>query len=122
MQQAKTELQQLVEQYLNIWNEPDAATRRAHIANLWTEDGVQFTTEHEYRGYEALEKRVTSAHEQFVQQGGYVFKQSGEFAAHHGAVKLTWEMMPAGGGEVAASGLIFWLLSDDGRIRLDYHF
>lgn len=122
MQQAKTEIQQLVEQYIQIWNEPDVAQRRASIAKLWTEDGVQFTPQHEYRGYEGLEKRVESAHEEFVKRGGFVFKLSGEYEAHHGAVKLTWEMVPAGGGAVAATGIVFLLLSDDGRARLDYHF
>ena len=122
MQQTTTEFQHLVEQYLKIWNEPDAALRRASIAKLWTEDAVQFTAEHEYRGYEALEQRVESAHEEFVKRGGFVFRPSGEAEEHHGAGKLTWEMVPAGGGDVAAVGIIFWLLSEDGRVRLDYHF
>src|SRR5579859_5197659 len=122
MQQAKTPLQQLVEQYMQIWNEPDAALRRASIAKIWTEDGVQFTTANEYRGYEALEKRVFSAHEQFVEQGGFVFRPSGDFAEHHHAIKFSWEMLPANGGVVAAVGTIFLLLSDDGRVRLDYQF
>jgi hypothetical protein len=122
MQQAKIEIQQLAEQYIQIWNEPDAALRRARIAKIWTEDGVQFTPQHEYRGYERLEKRVESAHEEFVKQGGCVFRLSGEYEAHHGAVKLTWEMIPSGGGKVAATGLVFLLLSDDGRACLDYHF
>lgn len=122
MQQATTELQQLVKQYMEIWNESNAELRRASIAKIWTEDGVQFTPENEYRGYEALEKRVSSAYEEFVEQGGFVFKLSGKSEEHHGAVKLTWEMVPAAGGEVAAVGTIFLLLSDDGRARLDYHF
>ena len=122
MAQAKTEFQQLAEQYLEIWHEPGAELRRAGIAKIWTEDAVQFTPENEYRGYEALEERVSSAHEEFVKRGGFVFRPSGEFQEHHGAGKLTWEMVPAGGGAVAATGTIFLLLSDDGRIRLDYQF
>jgi hypothetical protein len=31
-------------------------------------------------------------------------------------------MVPADGGEAAAVGFIFLLLSDDGRIRPDYQF
>ncbi len=122
MQQAKIEIQQLVEQYIQIWNETDATQRPARIAKIWAEDGVQFTSQHEYRGYEGLAKRVESAHEEFVKQGGFVFKLAGEYEAHHGAVKFTWEMVPAEGGKVAATGLVFLLLSDDGRARLDYHF
>jgi hypothetical protein len=37
-------------------------------------------------------------------------------------VKLAWEMVPAGGGEVAGSGVDFLVLDGDGRIRRDYQF
>ena len=41
---------------------------------------------------------------------------------HHNALTFQWEMVPASGGEVAVVGTIFFLPSDDGRIRLDYQF
>jgi hypothetical protein len=42
--------------------------------------------------------------------------------AHHHALLFRWEMVPAQGGDPAATGTIFLLLGDDGRIRLDYQF
>jgi hypothetical protein len=117
-----SEINQFVDRYMVLWNEPDAELRRKSIAELWVEDGVQFTSSREFRGYEALEERVTSAHEQFVKTGGFVFKLSSDVKEHHNAVTFTWEMVPASGGEVAAVGTIFLLLSDDGRIHSDYQF
>ncbi|HLZ63120.1 MAG TPA: hypothetical protein VKR06_39820 [Ktedonosporobacter sp.] len=121
-QQGISEINQFVNQYMQIWNEPDAELRRKSIVELWVEEGTQFTRRHEYRGYEALEERVTSAHEQFVKTGGFVFKIVGEIESHHNAVKFSWEMVPADGGKAQAVGTIFFLLSGDGRIQLDYQF
>ncbi len=113
---------QFARQYMEIWNESDAELRRRSIAELWVEDGVQFTSLREYHGYQALEERVTAAHEQFVKTDGCVFRLSSEVVAHHNAMKLTWDMVPAAGGEVLATGVIFFMLADDGRIRFDYQF
>jgi hypothetical protein len=37
-------------------------------------------------------------------------------------VTFTWDMVPAGGGEAAGSGLEILLLGGDGRITADYQF
>ena len=121
-QQDVSKLNQLVDQYLALWHEPDAELRLRSIAELWVEDGVQFLSSREIRGYKALEDRIVSAHEEFVKKGGFVFRLSSDVKAHHDAVMFTWEMVPASGGEVAAVGTIFLLLNDDGRIRSDYQF
>jgi hypothetical protein len=117
-----SEIDQFVEQYMAMWHETDAGVRRKYIAELFVEDGVQFLPEREYRGYEALEERVSGAHEEFVAQGGFVFRPAGDVKGHHNSILFSWEMVPASGGEVATTGTIFLLLSDDGRIELDYQF
>jgi hypothetical protein len=122
LQSDQQERTHLLERYVALWNEGDAGRRRQLIAQLWEEDGVQFTPQHEYRGYRALEERVTQAYEEFVHKNGFVFKLSNTPQAHHQALTLSWEMVPAGGGEVAAVGTVFLLLGDAGRIRADYQF
>ncbi|GHO97729.1 hypothetical protein KSF_077770 [Reticulibacter mediterranei] len=113
---------EIVERYMALWNEEDDETRRELIEQLWVEAGVQLLSSREYRGYDELEERVTGAHKQFVKTGGYIFRRAGEVKEHHGAIKLDWEMVPAGGGEVAGTGTVFLLLSEDGRIHTDYQF
>ena len=121
-QRERSELDELVDRYIAVWHEPDAELRRTRIAELWVGDGVQFTRSLEIRGYKALEERVEAAHEEFVQTGGFVFRRSSDVEGHHNALKFHWEMVPAGGGEAAATGTIFLLLGDDGRICYDYQF
>ena len=121
-QQEMSELNQLVNRYIALWHEPDAELRRQSITELWVEDGVQFTRSREIRGYKALEERIEAAHEEFVKTGGFVFRRSSDVNGHHNALAFHWEMVPAGGGEAAAVGTIFFLLNEDGRIRFDYQF
>ena len=35
-----SEINQLVDRYVAVWNEPDAELRRRSIAELWVEDGA----------------------------------------------------------------------------------
>lgn len=69
-----------------------------------------------------LEARITDAHEQFVRQGGFVFRAAGDAVGHHDAIRFTTYMIPAAGGEIAWTGLVFVRLDADGWIRHDYQF
>ena len=121
-QPAMPDLNEFANQYMAVWNEPDAHVRRSAIAELWAADATHFTQRLESRGYEAIEARITRAHEQFVQTDGFVFRWANEVNGHHNAVMLTWEMIQPDGGKVGAIGTIFVLLGDDGRISRDYQF
>jgi hypothetical protein len=106
-----TNVTELVDRYVAVWNEPDAEKRRRGIAALWAEDGAHFTPSLEARGHKALEARVAGAYEKW----GFVFRSAKNL------LRFNWEMVPAGGA-VAAVGFDFLVLGDDGRIRLDYQF
>jgi hypothetical protein len=110
------------DRYVAVWNEPDPAARRRQIAALWAEDAAHFSPAHEARGYDALEVRVAGAHDKFVGEGGYVFRRTGPVDAHHDVMRFRWEMVPVGGGAIAAVGQQVLLLQADGRLRLDYQF
>ena len=115
-------INEFVDRYVTVWNEPDAATRRRMIAGLWAEDGVETTPSAEYHGHQELEKRITGAYEQNVRDGGFVFRPASGAAAHHDAVRFTVEMVPAAGGDTVWNGSIFVILGEDGLIRYDYQF
>ncbi len=115
------DLHQFAERYMAVYNEADPERRRQGIAELWTEDGTQFTPSREIRGRQALFERISTNYETFVHTKGLLFKVS-DVKEHHQAVMLTWEMVPARGGEVAGTGVLFLLLSDDLHVRLDYQF
>jgi hypothetical protein len=117
-----SQLNELVDRYVALWNEPDVERRRQSIAELWAEDGAHFTPSLEVHGHAALEARVAGAHEKWVKTGGFVFKSAQNADGHHDTVRFNWEMVPAAGGEPAAVGFDFLMLGDDGRIRLDFQF
>jgi hypothetical protein len=129
----------LASRYVAVWNEPDAELRRKAIHDLWTEDGAHvlqappeiskaatalgFTsTTLEAHGHDELEVRVTRAYQEFVAPGEFTFKPRDNADRLHNVVKFNWEMVPSGGGEVAAAGLEILVLDRDGRIKTDYLF
>ncbi|WP_246411766.1 nuclear transport factor 2 family protein [Amycolatopsis dendrobii] len=108
--------------YVAVWNESDPAARRAAIASLWAEDGVQFTESAEYRGHDELERRVGEAFEEFVGGAGFAFRTAGDAVGRHSTVRFSTCMVPAAGGEVAWTGFVVAELGEDGRIRRDCQF
>jgi hypothetical protein len=65
---------------------------------------------------------VTRAYEDFVAPGQFTFRPRDNADALRDVVKFSWEMVPAGGGEAAATGLEILILGPDGRIEADYQF
>jgi hypothetical protein len=162
-------LENLIQRYVALWNEPDPDRRRAAIRELWTAEAVHVLQPPadlrataaaigfdrpilEARGHEALERRVTRAHEEFVAPGTFTFRYHGDGERLHDVVKFRWEMVSTAGreaaagtigrgdnargdfaggdfaagdiagGEVAGIGLEVLLLAPDGRIAADYQF
>ena len=130
---------ELAEQYLALWNEPDADRRRRMIAELWTEDGRHFLQPPqeireiaaqpgiglsailEARGYEEIGARVASAYEHWVGSEGFSFRGRDDADRLGDVVKFHWEAV-AKDGEVFAVGLNVLVLAADGRIERDYTF
>jgi hypothetical protein len=125
--------------YLALWHEPDTAARRAAIRELWTDDGGQLVEPPEavrevakaagfpppplaVHGYDELEARVTHAYEQFIAPGQYRFQAAGRPARLEAVFTVHWEMVPLGGGNIAASGYDVFLLTPDNRIQTSYQF
>ncbi|MCX0243501.1 hypothetical protein [Streptomyces drozdowiczii] len=133
------DVHELTDRYVAVWNEPDAERRRAAVRELWSADAVHvLRPPQEIReaaeglgfdrllleacGHEALDVRVTRAHEEFVAPGTFVFRSRGNADRLHDVVKFTWEMAPRDGGEAAGVGLEVLVLGPDGRIVSDYQF
>jgi hypothetical protein len=110
-----------VEAFMASWHEPDAQQRSQSIATLWEEDCVYRNARAEFRGHTGIAEAVAQAHQRFVAEGGYVFRLA-RLDANHDAVRYTWEMVPASGGEPEAIGTHVVLLGEDGRMRNDHQF
>lgn len=114
--------QDLVERYVALWNEPDAAKRRAAIEALWTPDGSHYSPTLEAHGYDELEARVLRSHQRWVVDQDFYFRSTGDVHTHHGVMTFTWEMLPRDGSSVESVGQDFFLLAPEGRARAIYQF
>ena len=129
----------LAENYLALWNEPDADRRRQLIAELWVADGrhilqppqevremaaqpgIGMSAIFVAEGYAAIGARATSVYEHWVRSEGFVFRGRDDADRLGDVVKLHWEAVAAD-GTVFAVGLSFLVLAGDGRIERDYTF
>jgi len=117
-----SDTQQLADRYVAVWNETNAEARWRAITELWVADGLHYVGTREARGHDALEQRITGSHEKNVRDGGRRFRAVKGARALRDVVTFFWEMVPADGDEVVATGLEFLIVDADGRIRVDYQF
>jgi hypothetical protein len=117
-----TDLNELAERYVGIWNEPDADIRRKVIAELFAVDGTHVDEAVDVTGHDAIAAAVAQAHQHFVADGGFCFRSRGNADGFRNVVRFNWEMVPAGTDRVLAVGFDFLTLNEDGRIRVDYQF
>src|SRR5262249_34540252 len=125
---------ELVETYVNLWNEPDAQRRRAAVRELWAPGGRQVllppgamreqaealgfpAATLEVRGHAELDFRVERSYAEFIAPGQYAFRLRDAPVRVGDAVTFTWDMVPNAGG-----GREVLLLDVDGRIVVDYQF
>jgi hypothetical protein len=111
----------LIDQYVAVWNEPDAVQRRRRIAEVWAPNGATCYRLLDARGYEAIEARVTASWDRWLREGKYVFRAV-QAMSRHQAIKFDFAMISTGDGRVEAKGLSYLLSDGDGRIVHDFQF
>lgn len=107
--------QQLVERYIDTWNETDAEARRSAVSSVWT-DGARYVDPlADVTGREEIAALIGSIQQQVP---GHVFRLvDGEIDAHHNVMRFSWELVPASGGDPLAIGFDVAETGEDGRIR-----
>ncbi len=93
--------QQLVEKYLNAWNETDVTRRRVAVAALFTEDCTYTDPLAAVVGHAALEQLIAGAQKQLP---GFKFSLAGRVDAHHDQARFTWHAAPEGAREPVVIG------------------
>ena len=106
--------EQLIERYLDAWNETDAGARRAAVAHVYA-DGAQYVDPlADVTGHDQISELIGAVQQQVP---GHVFRLAdGGVDAHHNIARFSWELVPATGGESLAVGFDVAVLEDDGRI------
>ena len=105
--------EQLVERYLDTWNETDDEARRSAVAAVWSE-GAQYV--------DPLATSAATIRLRADRSGAAAGarprlppRRSG-VDAHHNVARFSWELVPEAGGESLAIGFDVAVISDDGRI------
>ncbi|AVT30615.1 polyketide cyclase [Plantactinospora sp. BC1] len=114
-----TDFKGLVGRYLDLWNEPDPATRSAGIADLFAEDATYTDPLADVGGHDGIGAVIGAAREMFP---GLRFEQTGVVDGHHDIVRFGWQLVPASGGEPVAVGFDVAGVTGQGRIRAVYGF
>ena len=114
--------EELAQRFVAVWNEADQGARRREIEALWRPDGRHLMGAQDARGYDGLEARVAASHRRSVVEGRNVFRPPTMIQALEGVIKFRWDMAARDSGEIAAAGVGFLALDDEGRIATDYLF
>ena len=115
---AASKVEEAVDRYIAVWNEPDADARCHAIGELWTKDGRYTDPLAAVEGHRAIGEVIAGARDQFE---SYVFKLTGDVDAHHDIVRFGWELMPEGGESVVV-GFDVAVVAEGGRLRNVYGF
>ena len=103
----------IVDRYLAVWNETDAARRRELIAQTWTDGASYRDPLMQGDGRAGIDALVQGVHQQFP---GYRFRQVGAVDDHHCYVRFAWELGPEDGpAPIAGSDVA--ILGSDGRLQ-----
>jgi nuclear transport factor 2 (NTF2) superfamily protein len=104
---------QLVERYLDTWNETDPHDRSEALAAVWTEDASYVDPLAMVEGRDQIDALIGAVQQQAP---GHVFRLLDGIDAHHNVLRFRWELVPESGGESVAVGFDVAETDDDGRI------
>ncbi|MFC5742063.1 nuclear transport factor 2 family protein [Dyella tabacisoli] len=109
---------QIVERYIQSWNETDPLRRRVLIEELYTEHAVYTDPMIEAKGWEAIDATITAVQGMFP---GHVFRLDGVVDAHHDMARFRWHLGTQDASEPLVIGFDVAALEGD-RIRQVFGF
>jgi len=111
-------IEQVVERYLEAFNETDPARRRELVRGLYRADSTYVDPHVELRGPEQVDQFIASTQERFP---GFRFRLGGPVDAHHDQARFQWYAGPAEDADPTYVGFDV-LVTDGGCVRSVYGF
>ena len=111
-------MQDIIQRYLDCWNETGAEARRKLIEQVWAPDARYTDPLAEAEGRAAIDATIAAVQGQFP---GFVFTLAGAVDAHHRQARFTWNLAPAG-AEPVVVGSDVALANPDGQLTAVYGF
>ncbi|MFB9830639.1 nuclear transport factor 2 family protein [Actinoallomurus acaciae] len=106
-------MNELVNRYIDVWNEKDPAARRAQVEALFAADGRYVDPLADVTGHDGIDAVIGAVQQQFPE---FVFRLGPSVDAHHDLARFTWELGPKD-GEAIVIGFDVAVLAADGRIQ-----
>ena len=103
----------LVQRYLETWNETDPDRRLAATEQVFADDATYVDPLANVTGRTQISNLMGAVQQQVP---GHVFRLLDGVDAHHNIARFGWELVPAGGGESVVEGFDVAVTGDDGRI------
>ena len=107
-------LTDLIDRYIAMWNETDAERRRDLIARTWTEGASYLDPAVQGDGRAGIDAMVKAVQERFP---GHRFRRTSDVEAHHDRVRFRWELAPTGGPAIVA-GTDFGVVAADDQLQM----
>lgn len=109
-----SEVNEMVANYIDAWNERDPEKRRALIAKTWTDNGIYIDAHRQGIGHDQIDAMIASVQERFA---SYRFGLVSGIEAHNSYVRFTWAAGGAPGAPFYFRGTDFAIRADDGRLQ-----
>jgi ketosteroid isomerase-like protein len=103
----------LVQRYLETWNETDPDRRLAAIEQVWADEATYVDPLANVTWRTQISNLIGAVQQQIP---GHVFRLRDGVDAHHNIARFGWELVPADGGESVVEGFDVAVTRDDGRI------
>lgn len=103
----------LAQQYLDVWNEGDAAARKRLVDALFAADATYVDPMMQGEGRDGIAAMIGAAQQQFA---GHRFALHGNADGHHDVVRFSWSLAADGNAPVAI-GTDVVTLAADGRLK-----
>jgi hypothetical protein len=104
----------VVDTYINAWNERVPERRRALVAAAFVDDATYVDPARSGTGGNGIDAMISGAQEEHPDVRIVL---AGAPDAHGEHVRFTWHLRPAGSEEVVAIGHDFASLAPDGRLK-----
>jgi len=102
----------IANRYIAVWNETDAARRRALLAEGWTESASYIDPLMQGQGHEQIGALIGAVHQRFP---GFRFTLDGRVDGYGDQVRFSWALGPEGQADLV-KGTDFAVL-EDGRLK-----
>jgi hypothetical protein len=107
------DLNNVVNRYVEAWNEPDAGRRAELVAAVFAEGSTYVDPLMRGTGHDGIADMIGGAQQQFP---GHRFELSFGPDAHNDRVRFAWRLYGPDGDEPVAAGVDFATVAGDGRL------